>query len=296
MNKNFVLIGSAGYIAERHMKAIKETGNNIICAMDKSDVMGRMDSYFPEAEFFTTFSYFERYLKRNHHDIDYVSICVPNDMHLFYTRVALSYGLNVICEKPLALTVSELSNMDDAQSFSEGNVHTILQLRYHPAILQIRKNILNGAGQKKHHVHLEYITSRGKWYYKSWKGDVERSGGVLMNIGIHFFDMLLWIFGDVVSYKIHAYGKEKATGTLELERATVHWNLSLDYDDLPKDVKAKGQRTYRSITIDGTELEFSDGFTNLHTVCYQDILDGNGYGIVDIWKSIELVNKIQNFK
>ena len=295
MNKNFVLIGSAGYIAERHMKAIKETGNNIICAMDKFDVMGRMDSYFPDAEFFTNFNYFDQYLKKNEKVIDYVSICVPNDLHLFYTRVALSHGFNVICEKPLALTTSELNIMKQAEDNSEGDVHTILQLRYHPDILAIKKQVEEN-GKKKHHVHLEYITSRGKWYYRSWKGDAKKSGGVLMNIGIHFFDMLLWIFGDVLNFKVLAYGKEKATGTLELERATVHWNLSLDYDDLPKEVKAKGQRTYGSITIDGNELEFSNGFTNLYTACYQEILNENGYGITDIWKSIELVNKIQNFK
>ena len=295
MNKNFVLIGSAGYIAERHMKAIKETGNNIICAMDKFDVMGRMDSYFPDAEFFTNFNYFDQYLKKNEKLIDYVSICVPNDLHLFYTRVALCHGFNVICEKPLALTTSELNIMKQAEDNSEGDVHTILQLRYHPDILAIKKQVKESE-KKKHHVHLEYITSRGKWYYRSWKGDVKKSGGVLMNIGIHFFDMLLWIFGDVLSFKVHGYSHNKAIGILELEKASVRWSMSLDYDDLPKEVKAKGQRTYRSITIDGNELEFSNGFTNLHTVCYADILRGKGYGISDIWKSIELVNKIQNFK
>ena len=289
--KKFVLVGAAGYIAERHMKAIKETGNDLIACCDKFDVMGRIDSYFPEAEFFANFNYFEKFLKQHQQEIDYVSICVPNDLHLFYTRVALSYELNVICEKPLALTTSELTRMKEAENNSKGDVRTILQVRYHPAILEIKKQIGNNG--KKHHVHLEYITTRGKWYYKSWKGDVSKSGGVLMNIGIHFFDMLIWIFGDVVSCKIHAYGREKATGTIDLERATVHWNISLDYDDLPKEIKLKGQRTYRSITIDGDELEFSNGFTNLHTVCYQDILNGNGYGITDIWKSIELVNMLQ---
>ncbi len=296
--KRFALIGAAGYIAERHMKAIKETGNNLICASDHFDVMGRIDSYFPEAEFFLEHENLDKYmddLRRKGSPIDYVSICTPNYMHPSHIRFSLRNGANAICEKPLVIFPEDMHIITDIEAETGKKVNTVLQLRYHPAILKLKDEI-DSAGDKIHEIDLSYITTRGKWYLKSWKGDVSKSGGVATNIGIHFFDMITWIFGKVKENIIHIYNADKAAGFLQLEKARVRWFLSLDYKDLPKVATDKGMRTYRSITVDGKEIEFSGGFTDLHTVTYQNILNGNGFGIEDARESIELTDFVRNTK
>ncbi len=296
--KRFALIGAAGYIAERHMKAIKETGNNLICASDHFDVMGRIDSYFPEAEFFLEHENLDKYmddLRRKGSPIDYVSICTPNYMHYSHMRFAMRSGADVICEKPLVIYPKDIDTILEIEAETGKKVNTVLQLRYHPAILKLKDEI-DSAGDKIHEIDLSYITTRGKWYLKSWKGDVSKSGGVATNIGIHFFDMITWIFGKVKENIIHVYNADKAAGFMQLEKARVRWFLSLDYKDLPKVATDKGMRTYRSITVDGKEIEFSGGFTDLHTVTYQNILNGNGFGIEDARESIELTDFARNTK
>ena len=296
--KRFALLGAAGYIAERHMKAIKETENELICASDHFDVMGRIDSYFPEAEFFLEHENMDKYmddLRREGKQIDYVSICTPNYMHPSHIRFALRNGANAICEKPLVIFPEDMHIITDIEAETGKKVNTVLQLRYHPAILSLKKEI-EAAGNKMHEIDLSYVTTRGKWYLKSWKGDVKKSGGVATNIGIHFFDMITWIFGDVKKNIVHLYDANKAAGFLQLEKARVRWFLSLDYHDLPKVATEKNMRTFRSITVDGKEIEFSGGFTDLHTVTYQNILNGNGFGIEDARESIELTDFVRNAK
>ncbi len=294
--KRFALIGSAGYIADRHMKAIKETGNELVCALDKYDVMGKMDSWFPDAEFFLEIENLDKYMddiRREGKPVDYVSICTPNYMHPSHIRFALRNGAHAICEKPLVVYPHDMQIIKDIEAETGKHVYTILQLRYHPAIIALKKEIENG-GSKMYDIDLSYITTRGKWYLKSWKGDISKSGGVATNIGIHFFDMITWIFGRVKENVVHLYTPDKAAGFLQLEKARVRWFLSLDYHDLPKTATDKGMRTYRSITVDGKEIEFSGGFTDLHTVTYQNILQGNGYGIDDARESIELTDFVRN--
>jgi len=294
--KRFALIGAAGYIAERHMKAIKETGNNLICASDRFDVMGRIDSYFPEAEFFLEHENLDKYmddLQMKGNPIDYVSICTPNYMHPSHIRFALRNRADAICEKPLVIYPEDMHIIKDIEKETGKRVFTVLQLRYHPTILALKKKIDEG-GDKIYDVDLSYITTRGKWYLKSWKGDVKKSGGVATNIGIHFFDMITWIFGNVKENIVHVYNADKAAGFLQLEKARVRWFLSLDYRDLPEVATNKGMRTYRSITVNGDEVEFSGGFTDLHTVTYQNILSGNGFGIDDAKESIILTDDVRN--
>lgn len=296
--KRFALIGAAGYIAERHMKAIKETGNELVCASDHFDVMGRIDSYFPEAEFFLEHENLDKYmddLSREGNPIDYVSICTPNYMHPSHIRFALRNGANAICEKPLVIFPEDMHIITDIEEETGKKVNTVLQLRYHPAILKLKDEI-DSAGDKMYDIDLSYVTTRGKWYMKSWKGDIKKSGGVATNIGIHFFDMITWIFGDVKENIVHLYEPDKAAGFLQLEKARVRWFLSLDYHDLPKVATDKKMRTFRSITVDGKEIEFSGGFTDLHTVTYQNILNGNGFGIEDARESIELTDFVRNAK
>ncbi len=296
--KRFALIGSAGYIADRHMKAIKETGNLLVCATDRFDVMGRIDSYFPDAEFFLEIENMDKYMdeiRRQGNPIDYVTICTPNYMHPSHIRFALRNGADAICEKPLVIFPHDMHIIKDIEAETGKRVFTILQLRYHPAILALKKEIDEG-GDKIYDIVLSYITTRGKWYLKSWKGDVQKSGGVATNIGIHFFDMITWIFGQVKSNIVHVYNADKAAGFLQLEKARVRWFLSLDYRDLPEQATAKGMRTYRSITVNGKEIEFSGGFTDLHTITYLNILSGIGYGIDDARESIELTDFVRNAK
>jgi len=291
------LIGSAGFIAPRHLKAIKETGNNLLATLDKHDCVGIMDSYFPEADFFIEYERFDRHidkLKRTGIQMDYVSICTPNYLHDSHIRFALRHGADAICEKPIVLNPWNVDALAEIEAETGRRIYTILQLRHHPSIVALKEKIANAPKDKVFDIDLTYITSRGRWYYISWKGDIQKSGGVATNIGVHFFDMLSWIFGDVKENMVNVSLHNKAAGCLILNRARVRWFLSLDYNDIPEGIKAKGQRTYRSITIEGDELEFSDGFTDLHTVSYQEILAGRGYGLSDARSSIQMVHHIRN--
>ena len=296
--KNFALIGAAGYIAPRHLKAIQDTDNTLIAALDKFDSVGIMDQYFPKADFFTEFERFDRHLEKlkRHQNIrlDYVSICSPNYLHDAHIRMALRSGAHAICEKPIVLNPWNIDALAAIEKESVGNIYTILQLRLHSAIVALKAKVASEAKQGKYDIDLTYITSRGRWYDNSWKGDESKSGGIATNIGVHFYDMLSWVFGAVQENIVHLREKHKASGYLEFENARVRWFLSIDENDLPQPVKEKGQRTYRSITIDHQELEFSAGFTELHTKSYQEILKGNGFGLSDVRKSIEIVHDIRN--
>jgi UDP-N-acetyl-2-amino-2-deoxyglucuronate dehydrogenase len=294
--KNFALIGAAGYIAPRHLQAIKDTGNNLVAALDKFDSVGIMDSYFPKADFFTEFERFDRHiekLRRNGQQIDYVSICSPNYLHDSHIRFALRQKADAICEKPLVLNPWNVDALKEIEKETGKRVFTILQLRLHPNIIQLKKEVEESSKDKFFDVNLTYITSRGKWYHHSWKGDESKSGGIATNIGIHFFDMLLWVFGPLKNLRIDKYDDDSAAGYLELERARVNWMLSINEDHLPSDVKQKGKRTYRSLKMDEREIEFSDGFTDLHTKSYREILAGRGFGLKDARPSIELAHQIR---
>ncbi|HZJ73547.1 MAG TPA: Gfo/Idh/MocA family oxidoreductase [Perlabentimonas sp.] len=297
MSKNFSLIGSAGYIVPRHLKAIKDTGNNLLASLDKHDCVGILDSYFPDSDFFTEFERFDRHidkLKRQGIQMDYVSICTPNYLHDSHIRFALRHGADTICEKPIVLNPWNVDALEEIERETGRKVNTILQLRHHPAILALKRKVEQAPKDKVFDIDLTYITSRGRWYFISWKGDIQKSGGVATNIGVHFFDMLAWVFGDVKENIVHISKPNKAAGYLELNRARVRWFLSVDYNDLSDEIKSKGQRTYRSISIEGEELEFSGGFTDLHTVSYQEILKGKGYGLADARSSIQTVHHIRN--
>lgn len=297
--KNFGIIGVAGYIAIRHLHAIKETGNNLLASLDKFDSVGRIDSYFPESDFFVEFERFDRHfdkLKRTGTKIDYVSICSPNYLHDSHIRFALRHHADAICEKPIVLNPWNIDALQEIEKETGNKIYTVLQLRLHPRIIELKNRILNGPADKKHDIDLTYITSRGNWYYISWKGDVQKSGGVATNIGIHFFDMLSWIFGDIQNSVVHLSERNKAAGYLELKNARVRWLLSLDYNDISDEVKKSGKRTYRSITVDGEDIEFSDGFTELHTDTYREILAGRGFGIEEARQSVNTVYNIRNAK
>lgn len=295
--KNFAIIGVAGYIAPRHLQAIRDTQNNLIAALDKSDTVGVMDSYFPNSDFFTEFERFDRHLdklKRQGKAVDYVSICSPNYLHDSHIRFALRHGADAICEKPLVLNPWNVDALAEIEKETGKRVHTILQLRLHPAIINLRNQILNGPKDKIYDVKLSYITSRGNWYHISWKGDESKSGGIATNIGIHFFDMLIWVFGGVKKVDVNQLTPDTAGGYLELERANVTWHLSIDSKNLPKDCLEKGKRTFRSLSMEGSEIEFSDGFTDLHTLSYSSILKGSGFGLQDTKPAIELAYRIRN--
>ncbi|PQJ77754.1 Gfo/Idh/MocA family protein [Polaribacter porphyrae] len=296
--KNFALIGASGYIAPRHLKAIKDTKNNLLAALDTFDSVGVMDSYFPEADFFVETERFDRHLEKLKYDkgigLDYISICTPNYLHDAHIRMALRRGADAICEKPLVLNPWNLDALQRMERESGQRVYNILQLRMHQSIIDLKKKIEAVPKDKVFDVDLTYLTSRGNWYYTSWKGDVTKSGGIATNIGVHFYDMLSWIFGNVKENIVHIHTHDRASGYLEFERARVRWFLSISYDVLPQEIKSKGQRTYRSITIEGEELEFSGGFTDLHTQVYEGILDGNGYGLEDARQAIEIVHNIRN--
>ena len=295
--KNFGLIGVAGYIASRHLKAIKDTGNNLLASLDRHDCVGILDSYFPNSDFFVEFERYDRHfdkLKRQGIKIDYVSICTPNYLHDSHIRFALRHGADAICEKPIVLNPWNIDALMEIEAETGRRVYTILQLRHHPAIMGLKKQIEAAPKDKVFDIDLSYITSRGHWYNISWKGDVQKSGGVATNIGIHFFDMLSWIFGDVEESNVHIMQPNKAAGFLRLNRARVRWFLSLDYQDVPTELKAQGKRTYRSLTIEGNEFEFSEGFTDLHTVTYQAILQGQGYGLADAKMSVQTAFGIRN--
>jgi UDP-N-acetyl-2-amino-2-deoxyglucuronate dehydrogenase len=297
--KNFALIGAGGYIAPRHMKAIKDTGNNLLAALDKHDSVGILDSYFPDSDFFIEFERFDRHiekLKRQGIHTDYVSVCSPNYLHDAHIRFGLRIGADVICEKPLVLNPWNVDALMEIEKETGRSVYTILQLRLHPAIIELREKIKAGPASKRYNINLTYITSRGHWYHTSWKGDVHKSGGIATNIGVHFFDMLMWIFGDVQENIVFKHTDDTASGRLVLENADVEWVLSIDANTLPEDVKKSGKRTFRSLTIDGEGFEFSDGFTELHTKSYDEILKNNGFRLTEIKRSIELVHDIRNAK
>lgn len=296
--KNFALIGAAGYIAPRHMKAIKETGNKLVAAFDPYDGVGIMDSYSPETKFFVEFERFDRYLERLKYEqgtnMDYISITSPNYLHDAHIRVALRRGANAICEKPLVLNPWNIDGLQRMAAETGKTIYTILQLRLHPVIIALKEKISASPSDKIYDIDLTYITSRGNWYYTSWKGDITKSGGIATNIGIHFFDMLTWIFGDVRENIVNLHTHDRASGILRLENARVRWFLSINSETLPTAIRKSGKSTFRSITIEGEEIEFSEGFTDLHTRSYEEILKGNGFGIEESRKSIEMVYNIRN--
>ncbi len=297
MKKDFALIGVAGYIAVRHLKAMQETHNNLVAALDLYDSVGIIDSYFPDTDFFVEFERFDRHidkLRREGKQVDYISICSPNYLHDSHIRFALRSQANAICEKPLVLNPWNFEGLADYEKDTGKKVFNVLQLRLHPSIKALRDKIRKGPKDKIHDLDLTYITSRGLWYFMSWKGDLQKSGGVATNIGIHFFDMLIWIFGDVTQNITHRLEEDKASGYLELEQARIRWYLSIDANDLPAAVKEKGQSTFRSIIMDDEEIEFSHGFADLHTHTYQEILAGNGFPLEESKKSIEVVYTIRN--
>lgn len=297
--KNFAIIGVAGYIAPKHLQAIKDTGNDLKAALDLHDSVGILDRFFPEASFFTEFERFDRFIEKlrrekSEEKIDYLSICTPNYLHDAHIRFALRTGCHAICEKPLVLKPWNLDAIEDLENETGGKVSTILQLRLHPLLIELKNNLQALPNGKKHNVVLTYVTSRGKWYKYSWKGVHEKSGGLATNIGIHFFDLLIWLFGPVQNSILHLCDPQKMSGYISLQNANVRWYLSIDKDDVPREVAKEGKTTFRSIIIDGKEVEFTDGFTNLHTRAYEEILNGNGFGISDARPSIQLVFDIRN--
>ena len=297
--KNFALIGAAGYIAPRHMQAIKDTGHNLIAAVDKSDSVGILDRFSDEVDFFTEFERFDRHIEKLRRldqgkEIHYVSICSPNYLHDAHIRFALRVEADAICEKPLVLNPWNLDALHELEEESGKRIYNVLQLRAHPALIALKEKVEKQKRDKKYDIDLTYITSRGKWYFYSWKGNLNHSGGVATNIGIHFFDMLIWIFGKVEQSDVYHADDKKVSGFLELEKARVRWYLSLDKQDVPPEALQKGNATFRSVTVDGEEVEFSGGFTDLHTVVYQRTLAGNGFGIEEARASIDLAYQIRN--
>lgn len=290
----FALIGAAGYVAPRHMKAIKAVGGDLLVAYDPNDSVGILDSHFPDAHFFTEFERFDRHidkLKRAGGRIDHMSICSPNYLHDAHCRFALRSGAHAICEKPLVLNPWNLDGLAEVERETGRSISTILQLRLHPAIQALKARIAADA-RSDHEIELTYITSRGRWYHASWKGDDHKSGGVATNIGVHFFDMLMFVFGPLVRQELHYRTETRAAGLMELERARVRWFLSIDRADLPAQ-RREGQTTWRSITLDGEEIEFSEGFTDLHTRSYEEIMAGRGFPIAEVRPSIEVVSALR---
>jgi len=298
--KKFALIGAGGYIAPRHMRAIKETGNVLIAALDPNDSVGIIDSYFPNADFFTEFERFDRHLEKlrreNNQRIDYISICSPNYLHDAHIRFALRIGADAVCEKPLVLNPWNVDALEEIARETGKTVNTILQLRLHPAILDLKKRVDKSPKEKKYDIDLAYITARGHWYMISWKGNVTKSGGVATNIGIHFFDILQWIFGGVKYNVVHLDEPHRAAGFFEFEHARVRWFLSINRDDLPQEPEPGKPAAYRSITINDEEIDFSRGLTDLHTKSYQEILNGRGFDLKETKPSIEIVSTIRRAK
>jgi UDP-N-acetyl-2-amino-2-deoxyglucuronate dehydrogenase len=296
---NFALIGAGGYIAPRHLKAIRDTGNRLAAAVDSKDSVGILDQYSFDVKFFTEIERFDRHLEKlrrisDQERIHYVSICSPNYLHDAHCRLAMRVGANVICEKPLVINPWNLDSLQEIEGETNCKINTILQLRVHPELLKLKARLDQEGSHVQHDVVLSYITSRGNWYHVSWKGQPEKSGGVATNIGIHFFDMLLWLFGPVANIKVHHADTNRIGGFIELEKACVRWFLSVDHNDLPPVARQAKKTTFRSITVDGQEIEFSDGFTDLHTCVYEKTLSGNGFGLADARPSIELTHRIRN--
>jgi len=297
--KNFAITGVAGYIAPRHLQAIKDTGNQLVAASDPNDSVGILDKYFPDVSFFTEFERFDRHLEKlrregSNHKVDYLTICSPNNLHDAHIRLALRVGAHAICEKPLVLNPWNLDALRELENESSARVFTVLQLRVHPALIELKEKLVKEKSKQKHEVILSYITSRGLWYYYSWKGIQEKSGGIATNIGIHFFDLLMWLFGDAQSSVLHLKEDKRMSGFMELKNANVKWFLSTDRYDLPEETSQKGATTFRSITVDGNEIQFSEGFTDLHTRVYEETLKGNGFGIEDARPSITFVQKLRS--
>ncbi len=298
--KNFALIGASGYIAPRHMQAIKDTENHLVAALDPYDGIGVMDSHFPEASFFTEFERFDRFIDKYHREnekrIEYIGITTPNYLHDAHIRFALKSGCDAICEKPLVLNPHNIDQLKIIEEETGKKVHNILQLRLHPSIIALKEKVLNELKEnpnKIYDIDLTYLTSRGKWYFVSWKGNESRSGGIASNIGVHFFDMLTWIFGEVKENIVHLKKSDTNSGMLILKNANVKWFLSVNYDYIPESIKVQGQTTFRSITIEGEEIEFSGGFKDLHTKSYEEILVGNGFGLDEAYASIQIVSQIR---
>lgn len=294
--KNFALIGAAGFVAPRHMKAIKESGNNLNAAYDPFDSVGFIDSYFPKCSFFSQFELFERHLSKIGDTLDYVTVCTPNFLHDAHIRFGLRNGADVICEKPTVLNPWSIDSLEKVEQESGRRVFNILQLRLHPSIVELKKKVDAAPADKVFDIDLTYITSRGKWYYTSWKGDVRKSGGVATNIGVHFYDMLAWIFGPVKENIVHIASHDRVAGFLGLKRANVRYFLSIDSSTLPESAMKEGKRTYRSLMMEGEEIEFSDGFTDLHNQSYIEILNGRGFPLSQVRDSIEIVHTIRNSK
>ena len=294
----FALIGAAGYIAPRHLQAIKATGGDLRAALDPSDSVGIIDSYFPDAHFFTEFERFDRHVDKSRRSegddaIEFVSICSPNYLHDSHMRFALRSGASAICEKPLVLNPWNLDGLLEMEESTGGSINTILQLRLHPTIIALRDRLVASERSGKSEVELTYVTSRGRWYLQSWKGNDDKSGGIATNIGVHFFDMLHFLFGKLQESRVHLRTEIAASGLLEYEHARVRWYLSLDLEDVPEAARSEGLRTYRSISVDGEEVEFSGGFTDLHTRSYEEILAGRGFGVEANRSAIEAVSGIR---
>jgi len=299
--KNFALTGLAGYIAPRHLKAIKDTGNRLVAALDKSDSVGIVDSYFPDADFFTEFERFDRHLealrrKEPERAVHYVSICSPNYLHDAHCRFALRIGADAICEKPVVLNPWNIDALKEAEEEYEHRIYTVLQLRLHPEIIKLKNKIQENKTDSIYDIDLTYITARGRWYFYSWKGIEDKSGGIATNIGVHFFDMLTWIFGPPIRNVVHLRRPDIAAGYLELKKAKVRWFLSLRFEDLPREVLASGKRSYRCIKINGEPFDFTDGFQDLHTRVYEEILRGSGFGLDENRNAINIVYDIRHIE
>lgn len=298
MSKNFAITGVAGYVAPRHLRAIKETGNRLVAAVDPHDSVGLLDSYFADVSFFTEFERFDRHiekLRRQGEDqhVHYVSICSPNYLHDAHCRFTLRVGADAICEKPVVLNPWNIDALQELEKESGKRIFTVLQLRVHPSLIALKEKLQKEKSSSKKEIILTYITSRGLWYLISWKGQIDKSGGLATNIGIHFFDLLLWLFGKVEGSEVHLATPTRTAGYMELENARVKWFLSIDKNDLPEECKSKGRTTFRSITIDGHEVEFSEGFTDLHTIVYRETLAGRGFGLEDARSSVVLAHDIR---
>jgi len=299
MTYNFALIGAGGYVAPRHLKAIHDTGNRLVAAVDPKDAVGILDQYSFDVQFFTEIERFDRHLEKlrrgpTEQSVHYVSVCTPNYLHDAHCRLALRVGAHAICEKPVVINPWNLDALQQIEAEYDKRIYTILQLRVHPKLLELRNRLSAEPKTASHEVVLTYVTSRGPWYHISWKGFPEKSGGIATNIGIHLFDLLLWLFGEVEDYRVHYSDTQRMSGFLALERARVKWFFSIDKDDLPFPVTPGKQSTFRSITIDGEEVEFTEGFTNLHTRVYEETLSGRGFGIDEARPSIDLVYKLRN--
>jgi len=296
MSKNFAVIGVGGYVAPRHLRAIRDTGNQLVAAADPKDSVGILDQYSFNVKFFTEIERFDRHLEKlrrgpAEHRVHYISVCSPNYLHDAHCRLALRVGADVICEKPLVINPWNFDALEELEAETKHRIHTILQLRVHPELIELKQSLQKDGGQ--HDVMLTYVTSRGPWYHVSWKGQQDKSGGVATNIGVHFFDLLLWLFGPVTNLRVYYSDNSRMSGFIELEQARVRWFLSVDSQDLPVQARAAGKTTYRSITVDGKEIEFSEGFTDLHTRVYEETLAGRGFGITEARPSIELTYAIR---